>query len=138
MAWASAVSWTGAGILDLCVPALIHRLSQTGLLCLFAGLDVIALLLVWLFVPGTERQIATMEEMNYVFGVSTRRHVNYQVKEVAPWCVDHYIWRKKGVELDPLYRWARDRDDGETNGEVAGVEMNGEKADGEVYELERV
>ena len=36
MAWASAVSWMGAGILDLCVPALIRELGQTGLLCLFA------------------------------------------------------------------------------------------------------
>ncbi|KAL9043899.1 MAG: hypothetical protein Q9214_002928 [Letrouitia sp. 1 TL-2023] len=140
MAWASAVCWTGAGILDLCVPALIKRLSQTRLLCLFAGLDALALLLVWLFVPGTERQIATMEEMNYVFGVSTRQHVDYQVKEVAPWCIDHYIRRKKDVELDPLYRYARatDRDDGEANGKATGVEMKGEKEDGEVYELERV
>ncbi|KAL8937673.1 MAG: hypothetical protein Q9216_004307 [Gyalolechia sp. 2 TL-2023] len=36
MAWASGVCWMGAGILDLCVPTLIHALSQTGLLCLFA------------------------------------------------------------------------------------------------------
>lgn len=107
---------------------------------LHRGLDALALLLVWLFVPGTERQIATMEEMNYVFGVSTRQHVDYQVKEVAPWCIDHYIRRKTDVELDPLYRYARvrDRDDGESNGKATGVEMNGEKEDGEVYELERV
>ncbi len=36
MAWASAVSWMGAGILDLCVPTLIHALRPRGLLCLFA------------------------------------------------------------------------------------------------------
>ncbi|KAI4099508.1 MAG: hypothetical protein LQ339_005935 [Xanthoria mediterranea] len=84
MAWASAVSWMGAGILDLCVPALIRELTPTGLLCLFAGTDALALCLVWLFVPGTERKQATMEEMNYVFGVATHRHMNYQTKEVAP------------------------------------------------------
>lgn len=117
----------GAGILDLCVPALIRALGQTGLLCLFAyvlhgmikaqqylpfvyrGLDAFALCLVWLFVPGTERQIATVEEMNYVFGVSTRQHVGYQINEVAPWCVDHYL-RRREVDLDPLYRYARARE----------------------------
>lgn len=77
-----------------------------------SGTDVLALCLVWLFVPGTERQIATMEEMNYVFGVATRRHVDYQIKEVAPWCFYHYILRRKGLrDLDPLYRYARNRED---------------------------
>ncbi|KAL9627148.1 MAG: hypothetical protein Q9204_006776, partial [Flavoplaca sp. TL-2023a] len=82
-------------------------MKPTRLLCLFAGTDALALCLVWLFVPGTERQIATMEEMNYVFGVSTRRHMDYQIKEVAPWCFYHYILRQKGLrDLDPLYRYA--------------------------------
>ncbi|KAL8969936.1 MAG: hypothetical protein Q9183_001756 [Haloplaca sp. 2 TL-2023] len=36
MAWASAVCWTGAGILAFFVPSLIHALGQTRLLCLFA------------------------------------------------------------------------------------------------------
>ena len=51
-----------------------------------------------------------MEEMNYVFGVATRQHVRYQVKEVAPWCVDHYIRRRRGVDLPPLYRWQEKED----------------------------
>lgn len=66
--------------------------------------------MVWLFVPGTERQIATMEEMNYVFGVTTRRHMDYQVNEVAPWCYDHYIRRRTDIDLPPLYRYARLRE----------------------------
>ncbi len=90
-------------------PSTVH-LDWQCLLALYRGLDVLALCLVWLFVPGTERQIATMEEMNYVFGVSTRQHVEYQVKEVGPWCIDHYIRRRRGVDLEPLYRWARGRE----------------------------
>ncbi|KAI4157598.1 MAG: hypothetical protein LQ342_008168 [Letrouitia transgressa] len=84
--------------------------GQTTLLGLFAGLDAFALIMVWLFVPGTERQIATMEEMNYVFGVTTRRHMDYQVNQVAPWCYDHYIRRRKKNDLPPLYRYARLRE----------------------------
>lgn len=49
-----------------------------------------------------------MEEMSYVFGVPTRRHVEYQVKDVAPWCIEHYVLRRRGVDLKPLYRWAHE------------------------------
>ena len=71
------------------------------------GLDTIALVLVWLLAPGTERQGITVEEMNYVFGVSTARHVNYQLHVVAPWFYRHYILRRD-VEVPPsLYRYAQ-------------------------------
>lgn len=46
-----------------------------------------------------------MEEMNYVFGVSTWRHVKYQLYQVLPWSIDHYLLRKRGVDLEPLYRY---------------------------------
>ncbi|KAL8712505.1 MAG: hypothetical protein Q9220_003353 [cf. Caloplaca sp. 1 TL-2023] len=109
MAWASGICWLGAGILDLCVPTLISKMGgQTGLLGLFAALDVAAFIMVWLFVPGMERQIATMEEMNYVFAVPTRQHVRYQIKEVAPWAFDRYIRGRRNATCDPLYRYARD------------------------------
>lgn len=71
------------------------------------GLDAIALLLVWLLVPGTERQGITVEEMNYVFGVSTSRHVSYQLRVVAPWFYRYYILRQD-VEMPPaLYRYTQ-------------------------------
>lgn len=46
-----------------------------------------------------------MEEMSYIFGVPTRRHVEYQFKDVAPWCIEHYVLRRSDVDLKPLYRW---------------------------------
>ena len=111
MAWGSAVTFMGAGILALTVPQLIHAIGQPALLGFFAGLDGIALVLVWLFVPGTERQITTMEEMNWVFGVRMRRHVQYQLHEVAPWCYNHYVLRRKQDDLRPLYRYDKSRND---------------------------
>ena len=51
-----------------------------------------------------------MEEMNYVFGVTTKHHVDYQLKEVAPWFYHRYI-RRQNVDVDPLYRYVRSRDE---------------------------
>ena len=85
------------------------RTQQTYVFC--RGLDALALCLVWLFVPGTGRQIATMEEMDRVFGVATKHHVQYQAQEVAYWCVDHYVRRRRGNDLPPLARWQHERED---------------------------
>ena len=125
MAWASAVLFFGAGLLALTVPQLIHAVGLTALLGLFAGLDLIALLLVWLFVPGTERHIATMEEMNYVFGVSTKTHTDYQLKKVAPWYYDRYVRRKDVKELPSLYRWSKLRDRAARNGPASASVSGG-------------
>lgn len=72
-----------------------------------SGLDTVALLLVWLFVPGTERHIITMEEMNYVFGVATRKHMRYQRDEVGPWFYHRYVRMRDVKDPEPLYHYAR-------------------------------
>lgn len=67
-----------------------------------------------------------MEEMNYIFGVSTYRHIKYQVNEVLPWCVDYYLKGHKDKNPCPfLYRRARDAgDEGDQN--EGGEKTNGE------------
>ena len=60
MSLSCSVNFSLAGLLALTVPQLNHALGPTRLLCLFAGLDAIAALLVWLLVPGTV-QVTTLE-----------------------------------------------------------------------------
>lgn len=108
MSFSCSVNFILAGLLALTVPQLNHALGPTGLLGLFAGLDALAAFLVWLFVPGTV-QIATLEDMNYIFGVPTTRHVEYQVKDVLPWAIRHYTPGRHAHSLAPLYTWNRQR-----------------------------
>ncbi|KAK5165662.1 hypothetical protein LTR04_001044 [Oleoguttula sp. CCFEE 6159] len=121
MSLACAVNFLLAGLLALTVPQLIQALGATKLLGLFAGLDAAAALLVWLLLPGTV-EVVTLEEMNYIFGVPTWKHVQYQLKTVLPWIVkrcipwmcEHYVLRRFGrpesgdgssPPLVSLYRW---------------------------------
>jgi hypothetical protein len=62
----------------------------------YRGLDLLAIILVWLLVPGT-REVTTLEEMNYIFGVPMLRHIQYQLMEVLPWLAKKYIpwWTTK-------------------------------------------
>lgn len=69
-----------------------------------SGLDALAIILVWLFVPGT-REIVSLEEFNYIFGVPTRRHIEYQMAEVLPWIVRDYIPWLVGRYLPWLIRY---------------------------------
>ncbi|KKA23334.1 Sugar transporter [Rasamsonia emersonii CBS 393.64] len=101
MSLSCSVNFLLAGLLALTVPQLQNALGQTRLLGLFAkciltkyyinsGLDALAIILVWLFVPGT-RETVSLEEFNYIFGVPTGRHIEYQMAEVLPWIVREYV-----------------------------------------------
>ncbi|KAL3417130.1 hypothetical protein PVAG01_11130 [Phlyctema vagabunda] len=125
MSWACFWNFLLAGVLALTVPQLSTAMGETGLLSLFAGLDALAFVLVWLLVPGTAK-VTTLEDMNYVFGVPTRRHCQYQVREVLPWllrrAVSLFGWRGSGSgkRPPPLYRWERRRRRLERQAGVAG------------------
>lgn len=43
-------------------------------------------------------------ELDYVFGVPTTKHMNYQVGTVLPYWVKTQIFRRKGLESPQLYQ----------------------------------
>ncbi|KAL9635848.1 MAG: hypothetical protein Q9164_003211, partial [Protoblastenia rupestris] len=93
-----------AAILTVVFPRLTDVLGLTGSLAFFAGLNVLALTMIFLWVPETKQR--TLEELDYIFAVPTRRHMHYQVCEVLPWAFRRYILRKD-IELAPLYKFQR-------------------------------
>ncbi|GAM90064.1 hypothetical protein ANO11243_081040 [Dothideomycetidae sp. 11243] len=84
----------GAGILSLFVPFLNTSLTATGLLCLFAGLNVLAFCLVYFFVYETKQ--ATLEELNSIFSVPLRYNVRYETQ--------HWMGRVFGNEVEEVDR----------------------------------
>lgn len=132
-------SLTSPGVLALFVPQLQLSLSpstttdlahlKTGesrLLGIFTCLNVIALILIFFFVPesavafrGVEDaqglNYISLEELNYIFNASTRQHIEYQIKYMVPWGMEmfkwkwkHYLLRKGQTRPDdphPLFTW---------------------------------
>ncbi|KAJ9605872.1 hypothetical protein H2200_009721 [Cladophialophora chaetospira] len=139
MSLAVFVNLFGAGLLTLFVPqaqvashgppedrARSWDKNQQRLLGAFVGCNVIALLLIFFLVPETagasvskehgKLNYMSLEELNYIFGVPTAKHIQYQVRHVLPWAVDMVkyqfgrLWRKKGegVEkpyIEKMYYW---------------------------------
>lgn len=52
--------------------------------------------------PETKQR--TLEELDYIFAVPTRTHMNYQVKQNLPWWFKTYILRRKGLSKPQLYK----------------------------------
>ena len=85
MSWSTFWNFLGAGSLAVAVPfGMDNKNWGLGrLLGLFSGLNAIAFVLVWFFVPGTNHT-ATLEDMSYVFGRRMRDHASMQAKRLLP------------------------------------------------------
>lgn len=102
MSWAVATNNFWGSILSLTFPRMLIAMTATGAFGFYAGLNLIALFLIFCFMPETKQK--SLEELDYVFGVSTRRHMGYQLKEVLPWWFKRYIFLNKGLAAPELYR----------------------------------
>lgn len=101
---ASAIAITNffAAMLSLTFPVLLTQLGSQGSFLLYAALNVLAFVLVFLFVPETKAK--TLEELDGVFQLSTRHFVRYQVSEYIPWWIRRYVLRQAHSELKPFER----------------------------------
>ncbi|KXT08686.1 hypothetical protein AC579_8665 [Pseudocercospora musae] len=94
---AIAVTNLFATVLSLSFPWLLSVLGTQGSFLLYAVLNVVAWILVFLFVPETKRR--TLEELDETFSLPTNDFVRYQVQEVAPWWMKKYLLRQKDAKL---------------------------------------
>ncbi|KAL6851776.1 sugar transporter domain-containing protein [Trichoderma novae-zelandiae] len=101
MSWAVATNNFWASVLSLTFPRMLTAMSATGAFSFYAGLNLIALALIFLFVPETKQK--TLEELDYVFSVSDRRHARYQLTEVLPWWFKRYVCFQKNGPCPKLY-----------------------------------
>ncbi|KAK2738042.1 hypothetical protein FQN57_007308 [Myotisia sp. PD_48] len=102
MAWAVATCLFWAAVLSITFPRMLRAMSPTGAFGFYAGLNVVALVMIYLWVPETKQR--TLEELDYIFAVPTRTHMHYQVFTALPYWFRRYIFRQN-VHLEPLYKF---------------------------------
>jgi hypothetical protein len=76
-------------------------LGQKGTMGLFSGLNVLAFVMVFLFVEETKQR--TLEELDHIFAVSKRQFISFQVTSYLPWFIKKYLFGIKRIE-PTLYR----------------------------------
>jgi len=100
MSSAVAVTNIWASALSLTFPALLSLLDSQGAFTVYAVLNIVAFVLVFLFVPET--RMKTLDELDHVFSISTRRFMRYQLMEYIPWWTRWYVLRRRKTELSAL------------------------------------
>lgn len=103
MGWAVATNLFWAAVLGITLPRMLDAMGIVGAFAFYAGLNVLAFCMIFLWVPETKQR--TLEELDYVFAVPTRKHMHYQMTKALPWWVRRYIFMKKGPPLEPLYHF---------------------------------
>jgi len=76
-------------------PGEIHDIPPTS--C-FATAHIV------LTVVSTTYRQRTLEELDYVFAVPTRRHAAYQLHTWLPWFIKRWVFFDRKAELRPLYQ----------------------------------
>lgn len=102
MSWAVATNNFFAAVLSLTWFRINAVMGDTGAFGFYAGLNVCALVMIFLWVPETKQR--SLEELDYIFGVPTTTHMNYQCTEAFPYFVKRYMLFQKNAKLEPLYR----------------------------------
>ena len=107
MAVSVAVNLLGAGMLVLVFPFVLNRIGPTAALSIFAALNVLAFVLVYLLCPET--RMRKLEELQDSFDLSTLLHMEYRAVYIR-----RHVWKNAsrylmGKEVEPplpFYRWA--------------------------------
>ncbi|RDB22336.1 putative polyol transporter 6 [Hypsizygus marmoreus] len=103
MSWAVSTCLFWASVLSLTFPRLLSAFGSVGAFGFYAGLNVVALVMIFFLMPETKQR--TLEELDYVFAVPTSRHVGYQFHTFLPYFIRRWILFRKNAELEPLYNF---------------------------------
>lgn len=100
MAWCVAFNNFWGAVLSLTFPRLLRSFTSVGAFEFYAGLNLVAFFMIFLWVPETKR--LTLEELDSVFSIPTSKFSAYQIKVWLPWWFRRYIKHDKNAKLPPL------------------------------------
>ena len=121
MSWAVATNNFWASAVSITFPRMLTVFTPQGAFGFYAAMNALAFCMILLWLPETKQR--TLEELDYVFAVSTRKHMKYQIGTVVPWWINRYIFQKKGRPSPTLYKFS-DLDDHSSDHEVQNVKSD--------------
>ncbi|KAE9371619.1 hypothetical protein N431DRAFT_467788 [Stipitochalara longipes BDJ] len=127
MGWAVATCLFWASVLTMFLPLMFDPMGTTGVFGFYAGTNIIALVMIFLWVPETKQR--TLEELDYIFAVPTRTHMRYQLTKALPWWFSRWVLQRKDAVLEPLYHFDHSTDQSRID---AMLEADRKRADNKV------
>ncbi|EME44989.1 hypothetical protein DOTSEDRAFT_170095 [Dothistroma septosporum NZE10] len=99
MAWAVCINNTFAGILSLTFPRMRTVMTPPGAFGFYAGLNLIAWFMIFCFVRETKQ--LTLEEIDQVFSIPTKKFIGYESTVWLPYFIKRYVFFNKNVVKPP-------------------------------------
>jgi MFS family permease len=96
MGWAVATCFFWSSVLSITFPAVLAAFGEVGAFGLYAGLNVAAFIMIFLFMPETKQR--TLEELDQVFAVPGRTFIRYQTTKALPWWVQRWVLFNKSAK----------------------------------------
>jgi len=96
MAWAVATCLFWAAVLSITFPRMVAAFTPTGAFGFYAGLNMVAFVLIYFFVPETARY--TLEELDAVFSIPHAKFIKHNNTKVLPYWFKTTILRKKNLQ----------------------------------------
>lgn len=117
MAWAVCINNTFAGILSLTFPRMRTVMTPTGAFGFYAALNLIAWFMIFCFLRETKQ--LTLEEIDQVFSVPTKKFIGYELNVWLPYFIKrHLLFNKNVVEPPPIIQSQKEA---ERSGSIAVV-----------------
>ncbi|KAI6780238.1 Arabinose-proton symporter-like protein [Emericellopsis cladophorae] len=111
MAFSVSTCLGWAGVLGITFPFLLERAGAIGAFGMYAGLNLLAFVMIFLWVPETKQ--LSLEELDGVFNVPTRFFMKYQCGTIAPWFVKRYfLFGWMGSKQDACPTLVKEDDEG--------------------------
>jgi len=102
MAFAVTTCLGWAAVLSITFPRMLIALSPTGAFGFYAGLNVLAFIMIFFFVPETKQR--TLEELDQVFSVPVYVFAKYQLTQSLPYFFKRWVFFQRNARLKPLYK----------------------------------
>ncbi|WWD16303.1 hypothetical protein CI109_100729 [Kwoniella shandongensis] len=89
MAFTVAINNFFAGVLSLTFPPMRRAMTATGAFAFYAGLNLIAFFMIFLWCPETKQ--LTLEELDQVFSIPTKVYMKHEVTKWLPYMFKKYV-----------------------------------------------
>jgi hypothetical protein len=117
MGFAVATCLFWAAVLGMTFPFLLGSTGTVGAFGCYAGFNIVAFFMIFFLVPETKQR--TLEELDYIFAVPTRKFASYQATQTAPYFVKRWVMFQRSATLKPLYH--NENDDTDSGPEESGT-----------------
>ncbi|CAG7554751.1 unnamed protein product [Fusarium equiseti] len=103
MGFAVATCFFWATVLGISFPFVLEQLHTVGAFGLYAVFNLIAFIMIFFWVPETKQR--TLEELDWVFAVPTKKFASYQLRVALPYWFKRWVFLRKDTTKKRLYEF---------------------------------